>query len=598
LLQQLDNEYGDAELIPIVWDTDDQFGDPRYSWYPGNGYVPWIIFGGTIEPTWNSYASYVSAYNSIHAQESPLDIQLHMDLDGSDLVLTADIEVTGAFDVTQPKVWFAVTHYREDSNADYVNAVEDYSGETVFELSEIGETGTYTHTFNFHDNWAIPEMQAVCVVQSWTGTKQILQAAQTVFAPNASISGTVTDEFSGDPLEGAVVSVMGSYETETGGDGTYTLDLFAGTFDVLCDYPGYQTGVIENLTVLEGESLEGIDFILVEGLPVPVYLQADLTDVITLNWQPPGAVALDEGFESDAWPPEGWEEYQLNQAGGWEHSTGGYNSDFCAHHDDIYGVTSEDWLVSPQVPVGGIMTFWEKNMYMSGYYDYHGVWVSTGSSNPEDGDFVEVAEYDGEAEDWLQRTLDLSSYDEPFYLAFKYVGNYATDWWLDDIYIGFPQSRELLGYNVYEAGDVEPLNGDTPVDGTSFLVGNPPSGTYTYTATGVYTSGESLPSNEVMVEWDSEGVNDVTPLTTELKGNYPNPFNPDTRINFSMREPSQVTIEVFNLAGQLVTTLVDDYRQAGEYTVSWNANNVTSGVYFYRMLTEDYSLTRKMTLIK
>lgn len=582
----------------MVWDTDGTYGDPRYWWYPGNGYVPWIIFGGTIEPEWNSYTEYENAYNTLHAQESPLDIQLEMDLDGNDLVLTADIEVTGDFDVTEPKVWFAVTHYRADNDADYVNAVEDYSGETLFELSEIGETGTYTHTFSFHDDWAIPDMQAVCVVQSWSGSKDILQGAQAVFTPNAAITGTVTDDFSGDPLAGAVVSVMGSYETETAADGTYTLDLFAGTFDVICEYPGYDTGIIEDVTVAEGQTLEGIDFILMEGLSVPVYLHADLTDVITLNWLAPGTSSLDEGFEGEAWPPEGWELYALAGNTNWA-TGGGHDSNNSAFHTYSFSENSDDWLVSPQVPVGSILTFWEMNGWMASYYDYHGVWLSTDSQDPNSGTFVEVAELNEPAEDdWVQRTLDLTEYTEPFYLAFRYEGIDATDWWVDDILMGFPQSRELLGYNVYEAGNEEPLNGDILLEETSFVVGTPAEGTYTYTTTAVYTSGESSPSNEVIVEWDPEGVDDVVPWTTELKGNYPNPFNPVTQIDFSLAEPSQVTVEVFNLTGQLVSTLVDDFRQAGEYTVSWDGRNVTSGVYFYRMQTENYSSTRKMTLIK
>ena len=581
----------------MVWDSDGIYGDPRYSWYPGNGYVPWIIFGGMIEPTWDSYPAYEDAYYLTHAMESPLEIQMDMELVGNDLQVTAFFEVTADFDVLVPKVWFAITHYRQDSDADYVNAVEDYSGETNFELSEIGETGIYSHTFSFHDDWIIPHINAVAVVQSWTGTKHIVQGAQTSLIPNAAITGTVTDDFNGDPIEGAVISAIG-YQTTSDEEGTYTLELYARTFDVFCDYPGYSTGVFEDVTVAVGETVNGIDFSMEEGLPVPAYLQANLTDVVTLDWQPPGSVPLEENFESGDWPPEGWAEYQLNQAGGWEQG-GGYNSEFCAHHDDINGVSSEDWLVSPQVQVGGVMTFWEMNDWMANYYEYHGIWISTGSSDPEDGDFFEVQEYSAVAEDaWEQRTLDLSSYDEPFYLAFKYVGTYATDWYVDDILIAYPQARELLGYNVYEAADEEPLNGDTPVEETSYVVGNPPNGTYTYSVTAVYTSEESLPSNEVTVEWDSEGVDEVTPLTTRLHGNYPNPFNPDTRIDFSLAEPAQVTVEVFNLAGQLVTTLVDDFRQAGEYTVSWDGSNATSGLYFYRMQTTDYSVTRKMTIIK
>jgi hypothetical protein len=600
LLQQLNDNYGDADLIPIVWDSDDQFGDPRYSWYPGDGYLPWITFGGYIQPTWNSYAEYESAYNTLHAQDSALDIALEVGVEGNELVATATIEVTDTFTANSPKVWLAVTHYRSNSDADYVYAVEDYSGETDFDISQIGETDTFTHSFAFQEDWSFADMKVVCVVQSWVGasTKPILQGAQFSFEPNATITGTVTDDFNGAPLEGAIVTAAGSYIAETAADGTYTVDVYAHTLDVAFDYPGYTSGLIEDLNIAAGETVSDIDFSLVEELLVPIALQAELTDVITLDWEAPGAAALSEDFESGDWPPAGWEEYQLNQAGGWEQG-GGHNSDYSAHHEDISGVASEDWLVSPQIPVGGILTFWEKNEWMANYYEYHGIWVSTGSSDPQDGEFIEVAEYDVEAADWAMRTLDLTAYTGTFYLAFKYIGTYATDWYVDDIEMGFSQSREHLGYNVYETADMDnPLNGGTPVEVTSYVVGDPPDGSYTYAVTAVFTAGESLPSNEVAVVWDPEGVDNMTPLTTALQTNYPNPFNPVTRIDFSLAEPTQVTVEVFNLTGQLVTTLVDDFRQAGEYSVSWDAGNVTSGLYMYRMQTTDFSLTRKMTLIK
>jgi flagellar hook assembly protein FlgD len=90
---------------------------------------------------------------------------------------------------------------------------------------------------------------------------------------------------------------------------------------------------------------------------------------------------------------------------------------------------------------------------------------------------------------------------------------------------------------------------------------------------------------------------------TKLKGNYPNPFNPTTDIAFSVNEVGNVKIEVFNVKGQKVKTLVDETRSAGSYNVTWNGlddngNDVTSGVYFYRMDTESYSKTNKMILLK
>ena len=93
------------------------------------------------------------------------------------------------------------------------------------------------------------------------------------------------------------------------------------------------------------------------------------------------------------------------------------------------------------------------------------------------------------------------------------------------------------------------------------------------------------------------------PLTTSLMNNYPNPFNPSTTISFTMEKEGKVKIEVFNIRGQRVTTLTDDIYSAGNHHVEWhgidnNSRNVASGVYFYRMTTEDFSSVKRMVLMK
>ncbi|MFH1891309.1 MAG: FlgD immunoglobulin-like domain containing protein [Candidatus Zixiibacteriota bacterium] len=85
--------------------------------------------------------------------------------------------------------------------------------------------------------------------------------------------------------------------------------------------------------------------------------------------------------------------------------------------------------------------------------------------------------------------------------------------------------------------------------------------------------------------------------------NHPNPFNPTTHISFSLPTDSYVKLAIYNIMGQRVSTLVDDYKQAGYHTVTWSGRNdsgasVASGVYFYRILAGDHSETKKMLLMK
>ncbi|MFW6347023.1 MAG: T9SS type A sorting domain-containing protein [Cyclonatronaceae bacterium] len=90
-----------------------------------------------------------------------------------------------------------------------------------------------------------------------------------------------------------------------------------------------------------------------------------------------------------------------------------------------------------------------------------------------------------------------------------------------------------------------------------------------------------------------------TPANFSLEQNYPNPFNPTTSISYEIGQSGPVTLEVFNVLGKRVATLVNAQAQpAGSYTVSFDAANLSSGVYMYRLSTEAQSITRTMTLTK
>lgn len=84
----------------------------------------------------------------------------------------------------------------------------------------------------------------------------------------------------------------------------------------------------------------------------------------------------------------------------------------------------------------------------------------------------------------------------------------------------------------------------------------------------------------------------------ELNHNYPNPFNPQTRIRFTVDEPSHVELNVYDSAGRLVTTLVDEELPPGLYEPIFDGSNLASGVYFYQLVTDQQTHTQQMTLIK
>jgi len=90
----------------------------------------------------------------------------------------------------------------------------------------------------------------------------------------------------------------------------------------------------------------------------------------------------------------------------------------------------------------------------------------------------------------------------------------------------------------------------------------------------------------------------IIPSSYSLSQNYPNPFNPSTTIQFSIPEQSFVKLEIYNALGEKVSTLVSEELGAGNYKYEWNAENLTSGIYFYRIETPGYSESKKMILIK
>jgi hypothetical protein len=118
----------------------------------------------------------------------------------------------------------------------------------------------------------------------------------------------------------------------------------------------------------------------------------------------------------------------------------------------------------------------------------------------------------------------------------------------------------------------------------------------------VYQSNGLSVLTELIAETNYVGVEDTKPgsIPTDFKlfQNYPNPFNPSTTIRFSIPEPQNVTLSVYDLLGHLVTTLVAERMEAGWYDVVFDAAGLASGVYFYRIQTESFVSTKRFILLK
>ncbi|MCX6827678.1 MAG: T9SS type A sorting domain-containing protein [candidate division Zixibacteria bacterium] len=111
-----------------------------------------------------------------------------------------------------------------------------------------------------------------------------------------------------------------------------------------------------------------------------------------------------------------------------------------------------------------------------------------------------------------------------------------------------------------------------------------------------------IPANTIDIAYMNAS-NEMVPEHFSLSQNYPNPFNPNTRIEFGLPVGAHVKLQIFNMMGQKVKTLADEWWQAGLHAVMWNGTNdagdpVATGIYLYRITAGDFNETRKMSLIK
>ncbi|MFA5498741.1 MAG: choice-of-anchor J domain-containing protein [Candidatus Cloacimonadia bacterium] len=170
----------------------------------------------------------------------------------------------------------------------------------------------------------------------------------------------------------------------------------------------------------------------------------------------------------------------------------------------------------------------------------------------------------------------------------------------EEVLLSNDATRALKGYKVMRNTTV--LTEDH--SSTTYIDSNVPNGNWAYSVYAMYTTGQSeRVSTEYITILNADDNNLVTPNITKLIGNYPNPFNPNTQISFSLDKEGFASIEIFNMKGQKVKTLLQGVTTGGYHTVNWDGkddlnNEVGSGVFFYKLTTDSYTETKKMIMMK
>ncbi len=133
------------------------------------------------------------------------------------------------------------------------------------------------------------------------------------------------------------------------------------------------------------------------------------------------------------------------------------------------------------------------------------------------------------------------------------------------------------------------------------------SPSHTFTADGIYTvtlivssacGADTLSMTDLITVDATSGVGDGLPRTFALNGNYPNPFNPSTTIEFTLAGEGRVVLEIFDTTGRRQATLVDESMGAGVHTIQWQPRGLPSGVFFARLTAGGKTATRRMVLLK
>lgn len=174
------------------------------------------------------------------------------------------------------------------------------------------------------------------------------------------------------------------------------------------------------------------------------------------------------------------------------------------------------------------------------------------------------------------------------------IGNNVTLNWSTATEInnsGFEVERKAANAEWINVGFVQGNGTTTLAQQYSFVDQNVTTGSYSYRLKQIDFDGTFTYSPVAEVEVSA-------PVNFELAQNYPNPFNPGTTIQFSLPKSSNVLLKVYNLLGQEVATLLDGFKEAGIHYINFDAANLNSGLYIYKIEAEGFTSTKKMTLIK
>ncbi|MFZ1322168.1 MAG: Omp28-related outer membrane protein [Ignavibacteria bacterium] len=170
--------------------------------------------------------------------------------------------------------------------------------------------------------------------------------------------------------------------------------------------------------------------------------------------------------------------------------------------------------------------------------------------------------------------------------------------WIVRTVINIPTGDPVNSGGVWNSGQAFPLTVSTTLD-SSWVGTNCELHVLVFKENGGLTTSEI--QQAITIPIGTTGINQTgtsVPERFELSQNYPNPFNPTTNIKFSVPVSGNISLKIYNILGELVDTYVDGYIEVGNYNAEFDGSNLSSGIYFYTLSAKDFTVTKKMNLIK
>ncbi len=193
----------------------------------------------------------------------------------------------------------------------------------------------------------------------------------------------------------------------------------------------------------------------------------------------------------------------------------------------------------------------------------------------------------------------------PISIQFKHLGTRLQDETLQTVVGSFDCKKFLLQWKLsttfFNLGDLITINDTVWIAPDNWIVQDIMPGQYVTNLSNLQVDPFSIPGLQTKLTDEitsvAENENSI-PTTFSLDQNYPNPFNPSTRISWQSPISSHQTLKVYDVLGNEVATLVDDFRGAGRYEINFDASGLSSGIYFYKLQAGNFIETRKMILMK